>query len=278
MYSNTKLLESSLNWLGVHIEAAPSSYARLARNRPRQLNAHVAVCEQPQAVHYVEGPRAAANGILEFMSPAFLSTWHRAVNVSALPVVSCLPLSTVLSALAVSHVNLFVLDVEGAELKVLRSIDFSRLSFDVIVVEADGSSAEKDHAVIQWLTDRGYRYDGHVLRNDWFAREGFVPAAAPDPLAAGVQLSAFVLPMIVPPFMNNRNVMQRFQAVSQPQPPPRCPTRHCACSSIPSLCVFIHPVAVCGHPSRHCACSSIPLLCVVIHPVAVCGHPSCHCW
>ncbi len=61
--------------------------------------------------------------------------------------VLCLPLDAVLNPLGIWHVNFFVLDVEGAELAVLKAIDFSRLSFDVLCVEADGMSPEKDAAV-----------------------------------------------------------------------------------------------------------------------------------
>jgi len=39
--------------------------------------------------------------------------------------VACVPLSTVLATAGVTHVDFFVLDVEGAELDVLRTIDFS---------------------------------------------------------------------------------------------------------------------------------------------------------
>jgi hypothetical protein len=34
-----------------------------------------------------------------------------------------------------SHIDFFSLDVEGAELHVLQSIDFSRLSFDLVMID-----------------------------------------------------------------------------------------------------------------------------------------------
>ena len=91
--------------------------------------------------------------------------------------VPCVPLSALLDALAVVHINWFVLDVEGGELAVLRGVDWSRHSFDVVVVEADGSDHDKDVAVARLMKQAGYRYRGHVRRNDWFMRGGFVPAS-----------------------------------------------------------------------------------------------------
>ncbi len=71
--------------------------------------------------------------------------------------VPCLPLHDVLGPLGIQHINFYVLDVEGGELMVLKSVDFSRLSFDVIVVEADGTNQTKDEAVQQLLAGAGYR-------------------------------------------------------------------------------------------------------------------------
>lgn len=192
-FSNTKAMESVLQWRGVHIEASPASYKKLAANRPDQINVHVAVCDRPHMVHYVDDSRAPVRGIYETMSQDFLKQWYPHLMdekaTEDLPEVLCLPLDAVLNPLGIWHVNFFVLDVEGAELAVLKAIDFSRLSFDVLCVEADGMSPEKDAAVVDLLVSKGYAYHGHVRkpgrparirRNDWFVREGFEPSAAPE--------------------------------------------------------------------------------------------------
>ncbi len=57
---------------------------------------------------------------------------------------------------------------------VLNSIDFSQLTFDVVCVEASGHNPDKDKAVVDLLVSKGYSYHGHVVRNDWFVRQGFV--------------------------------------------------------------------------------------------------------
>ncbi len=58
----------------------------------------------------------------------------------------------------------------------LEAIDFANVTFDVIVVEADGGNPEKDQAVRDFLVKQGFRNDGHVLRNDWFVRGDFIPS------------------------------------------------------------------------------------------------------
>ncbi len=50
-----------LRWRGVHIEASPSSFKKLALNRPDQINVHVAVCDKTRVVHFVEDRRVAVS-------------------------------------------------------------------------------------------------------------------------------------------------------------------------------------------------------------------------
>ena len=182
-YSNSHAFETALGWRGVHVEASPPQYTDLVRNRPDQVAVHVAMCGRAQTVHYTVRGNKCCNGIPEFMSPAFLAKWHPelpAGNFSSLPEVPCVPLGMLLGWLGMQHINLYVLDVEGGELMVLQSVDFSQLSFDVIAVEADGSNPEKDRAVIDLLVSKGYTHDnGTTRRNDWFSRKGFQPSQKP---------------------------------------------------------------------------------------------------
>lgn len=92
-------------------------------------------------------------GILEFMGTPFLTKFFpklsRAMtppgNISSLNiamhpevmVVDCVSLAQVLSKAHVSHVNYFVLDVEGGELEVLKSIHWHHVIFDVLCIETD---------------------------------------------------------------------------------------------------------------------------------------------
>ena len=117
-------------------------------------------------------------------SQSFLQRWHAELvngNYTGLPEIPCVPLPDILRKLGViKHISFYSLDVEGGELSVLQSVDFSVLSFDVLSIEADGGNPEKDQGVIDLLASKGYKLHGHVQSNDWFVREGFVPSAAPS--------------------------------------------------------------------------------------------------
>ena len=169
--SNT-LFFSERGWKGVLIEPDTSLFPSLVLNRPDDVCLHKAICADSTQVHFVE--QGVTSGIYEFMAPEFIARWHPSVNIDDLPVVHCAPLSAVLSHEGMHHINFFSLDVENAELQVLMTLDFSLVRFDVIVVEADGTSAEKDEAVKQLLMNHGYQYHGHIVRNDWFVHSSFV--------------------------------------------------------------------------------------------------------
>ena len=62
--------------------------------------------------------------------------------------VQCAPLGSRLAALDVRRIDLLVLDVEGQELAVLRTIDFAWTAIGVLVVEVRGDGSR---ASIIWL-------------------------------------------------------------------------------------------------------------------------------
>jgi hypothetical protein len=105
------------------------------------------------------GPVGAA---LEHAAPAFLKGW-KAEGTPTLEV-ACVPLQALLDSTGLHDVDLLSLDVEGAELAVLETLDFSVVNIRVALVELDGFDAAKDDAV-----------------RALFAREGFVPSAWGSP-------------------------------------------------------------------------------------------------
>jgi hypothetical protein len=184
LFANTYGLpvEHNLGWKGILVEASPSSYGALRVNRPGQVTMHVAVCKESQVVHYADGGADCCRGIAEFLSKPFLERWHGELvngDFSSLPTVRCEPLAYILGTVGVQHINFYSLDVEGGELMVLESVDFSKISFDVLTIEADGGNGEKDQGVIDLLARHGYKHHGHVANNDWFVREGFIASSAP---------------------------------------------------------------------------------------------------
>lgn len=54
-----------------------------------------------------------------------------------------------------AHIQLLVVDIEGGELSVLRSIDWDNLDIHVVVFEADNQQPAKDAAVRNLMSAAG---------------------------------------------------------------------------------------------------------------------------
>lgn len=212
--STSFFFHSLFGWKSIHVDANPNNYRRLVANRHDALNIHLAICKAPRVVHWLAETEpivdmahlkqaevgalppsergaqkvqigSGVGGIFEFMPQSLIRDFYPliaakgAAAVNDLPAVMCRPLAPVLGMFGISHVNIWVLDVEGAELEVLEAIDFTAVSFDVIFVEADGGNPEKDAGVIALLKRQGFVHHGNLLRSDWFVRKGFTPSKKP---------------------------------------------------------------------------------------------------
>lgn len=128
--SNTYLYEHCWGWNGVLIEAQPDNYKKLVQNRPCAYNVGEGVCNKVGSIRMsIEGTSTAYD---------LSASWNKKINVSSIEV-PCRPLAKMLEEVSLTHVTLFSLDVEGAELKVLETIDWSKLQVDVLLIEMDAA-------------------------------------------------------------------------------------------------------------------------------------------
>lgn len=185
LYSNTLHLQKAHSWRGLLIEAAPDMYAKMVASRPHDIGINAAICDRHRSVHFspggagglggIGGPAIA--GIYEFMNDAFREQWHSKVDPASLQLIPCMPLSTILSKFGVKEIDFWSLDVEGAELQVLQTFDFSSVRISVVCIEADGHDPVRDQQVIELMESHGYVYQESLLRNAWFTHPHFQPTS-----------------------------------------------------------------------------------------------------
>lgn len=196
-FSNTHALHSLLNWQGVLVELNPRHFKKLRVNRPDDVTVNAAVCARERVVHWVaghgKGSATEVDGIWELAPPSFRQKWWSHVvdlKRDTTPI-ECMPLQKVLdrhysklvtqqnqthtslsssqaTATPTIFFDLFSLDIEGAELEALESLDFSRTAFGVILVEADEHFPAKNRAVQSLLQKHGYHYLYDLKRSSWF--------------------------------------------------------------------------------------------------------------
>lgn len=199
------LIFEEFGWRRILLEGSPMHRAGLA-TQTNAFSANVAMCKNGTVHYSVSSAIPMTSGILEFMPPKFMKQYHREIynlvvassqahdhshalessfdvssvdwnKLAHLEIISvpCVQMDTVLEVVGVTHVNAFILDVEGAEPHVLRSIDFNKIKFDVIVIERNQPKDVKEFmsqlSDYEYVTDRG--------RNMWYKHVNYVPSVKP---------------------------------------------------------------------------------------------------
>lgn len=154
-YSNTFALETYFGWTGVLIEANPDSCAKLFRNRPQSLKLCSAICQEDSAVMFEFTSDPFIGAALDKMTPEWRYTWHTHRNESwhdpkdvIQMSVPCSRLGRLLRMVGVSKIDLFSLDVEGSELEVLESMDWT-IPVRIWCIEVQSHLASKISAIMR---------------------------------------------------------------------------------------------------------------------------------
>lgn len=134
-FSNTCLLHKR-GWRGVNIDAFPGSMVQFERFRPRDVNLELGVCIEPAELKFFVFHEPALNTF-----DAKLARDRQALGwpLAGTRQVKCRPLAhildRVLPRLGVEDIDLLTIDVEGLDLDVLRSNDWTRFRPRAVVVE-----------------------------------------------------------------------------------------------------------------------------------------------
>ena len=188
-------LMSHLGWHRVLIEGSPVYTKDIAQRAPDALSLNCAVCAQEGIVHYAS--RGLVSGILEFMQPSFLTTFYpdlknvtdnKIVHRSAwknytrfVTPVHCYPLSKILHHVNLTHINYFILDTEGSELEILKTILWDRIRFDIVTIETEKSMRPLFYTenITAYMSERGYVHLMNKGRNSWYKHRDFDISSAP---------------------------------------------------------------------------------------------------
>ena len=112
----------------------------------------------------------ACDGIIEYMNDDhikfFHPNWMNRTLWPSLPTIDCLPLTDLLLQHNIVHVDFFSLDVEGAEMEVLRSLDLNKIKVDIFAIENNKHEAE----YVDHFSHFGFDLKENRWPNSWFLR------------------------------------------------------------------------------------------------------------
>nr|UOF76538.1 StAR [Macrobrachium nipponense] len=184
MFSNSLWLEKQLGWKGLLVEADPDSFQLLTwkRRKAWTSNSCISRFPYPQRTTFealqglsIDHPMVYRSNSRPMSSPfrKLDNKWNRN-SVKSYFRVQCFPLASYLHALNVTTVDLMILDIQGHEWEVIRTLPLDRVTVRVMVVEyynvsPEGliSESEFNPRFADYMRNLGYRLVEYELESNY---------------------------------------------------------------------------------------------------------------
>lgn len=171
-FSNTYFFEKNLGWSGACVEPSPTIYNKLIQNRRSN-------CEQVCITDSVgQQPFLLCSGYILEMYSGLLKEYDQRLldridqeiaiygGRKEVILVNCLTFEALLKKYNISHIDLLSIDVEGAEEKIIKTIDFKSITIDIIVIENNFDNT----VVREFLTANGFQIIKRIEKDDIYQR------------------------------------------------------------------------------------------------------------
>jgi FkbM family methyltransferase len=156
-FSNTLYLERELGWGGIAVEPMPEVFERLERNRGCiKVQGCISAATGTAKFRRITGYAEMLSGLVGNYDPRHLERIQREIAAQGGSyeelTVRCFRLNDLLEEYRLAEVHYLNVDVEGAELDILRSIDFSAVRIHVCGIENN----YRDPRIPELMHARGY--------------------------------------------------------------------------------------------------------------------------
>lgn len=145
-FSNTYFFEKELNWTGLCIEPIPQVFERLCKNRTSTC-VQGCISNEPGINAFLQidnnklgerGPEMLS-GLIDSYDPRHCERIKKEIAIddssTHVLMINCYLLNSLCDQYNINHIDYLSIDTEGAELMILKSIDYDRISIDIIDVE-----------------------------------------------------------------------------------------------------------------------------------------------
>ena len=169
--SNTLYLERFLGWNGVLVEASPR-FVREMRWKHRKAWV-VQGCVSPKPSFYRATFVESLGETERERGTSALSDTHFVLgNRKFSYKVDCYPIGTILNAVGIRRLDLVVLDIQGAELGVLRTFPIHEIPVKIFMIEME-DEVDQPH-IMRLMRRMGYVDLGMAAKDKIFVREDIV--------------------------------------------------------------------------------------------------------
>mmetsp|Transcript_7141 Transcript_7141/g.11256 ORF Transcript_7141/g.11256 Transcript_7141/m.11256 type:complete len:220 (+) Transcript_7141:674-1333(+) len=183
-FSNTYFFERELDWKGICVEPNSNTFETLRRVRSKSLSVNTCLDSlggRNASFMQNTGHTRMLSGLVDYMSNEHKARIQSEMQIyggtSTIVNIPVRTLTELLEQNRMGHVDLLSIDTEGAELEVLKGLDFDKFKVDVIILEMLDPTGEEAQAIVEFLTHRGYVKEGYVCQDQVFRHKEFTPQA-----------------------------------------------------------------------------------------------------
>jgi len=158
LLSNTCFFENTLGWSGICVEPIPSVFKQLVQNRPKSIHINGCIAEKSgQSTFWqISGYSEMLSGLVDEYDPAHTARIRKEIESKGGTIeerqIPCYRLADLLAEHGVDQVDYCSIDVEGAEMSVLRSIDFDKVKISVFSIENNYNTND----IRKFMRSKGY--------------------------------------------------------------------------------------------------------------------------
>ena len=147
--SNTLALEK-LGWNGICVEPIPEIYQDLIKYRECDC-VNAAIYDEEKQLEFIQTRGGRSGAVINMSKVMYEAAEDEGIvdNFS----ITTITFSSLMEKYDIEYIDFLSIDVEGAELNVLTSIDFNKYKFGLITIENNCGF----HELRQFMTDRGYK-------------------------------------------------------------------------------------------------------------------------
>ena len=167
-YSNSYFFEKYFGFRGMLVEAQDHMFRSLKSYRPNNILINKAISTSSNPVEFIG--HDPCGGIKDTMPHKHMQVWHKNAKTYQ---VETDRFDKLFDFHNINYVDFMVIDVEGGELDVLYTIDFSKVQIYVICIELDGQNVIKDNHCRKLLSNHGFTFYQKLCGNEFWVNEEY---------------------------------------------------------------------------------------------------------
>lgn len=172
--SNSYFFEKILGWKGICVEPIKEIFDKLVENRS-SINLNCCISTTGGKVDFLRnfGYTEMLSGITDLYDPRHMQRIDKENNdtnsYSHVFSIDSRPLSNILDEYKISYIDYLSVDVEGAELEVIKSIDFNKVKIGVMIIESN--FPDTDNEITELLKKNGYVLADRIAGDNLFVSQ-----------------------------------------------------------------------------------------------------------